>query len=50
MNQLVTALQNVTPASFKKNVDWAWVLVVALPLGLFVLSKDQAFETILFAV
>ncbi len=50
MNQLVAALQNVTPASFKKNVDWAWVLVVALPLGLLGISKDQAFETILFTL
>jgi uncharacterized membrane protein YraQ (UPF0718 family) len=50
MNQLAATLQNVTPASFKKKIDWAWMLVVALPLGLFVLSKDQASETTFFAL
>jgi len=50
MNQLVAALQNVTPTSFKKNVDWAWVLVVALPFVLLGVSKDQAYETILFTI
>ncbi len=50
MNQLVAALQNVSPTSFKKNQDWDWVLVVALPLALFVFSKEQASETILFAL
>jgi len=49
MNQLVAALQNATPAAFKKNIDWAWVLVAALPLGLLLISKDQASATIFFA-
>ncbi|MDP7623862.1 MAG: permease [Rhodospirillales bacterium] len=50
MNQLAATLKNVTPASFKKKIDWAWMLVVALPFGLFALSKDQASEATFFAL